>query len=52
MKEAHGSFIRSRCKVIYEFEKPTKYFLNLEKKIIIQKVSTFSCLQWTENDKI
>ena len=44
MKEAHGSFIRSRCKVIDEFEKLTKYFLYLEKKIIIQKVSTFSCL--------
>ena len=32
MKEAHGSFIRSRCKAIDEFEKPSKYFLNLEKK--------------------
>ena len=28
---ARGHIIRSRCKLIEEYEKPTKYFLNLEK---------------------
>ena len=30
-ERAHGSFIRSRAKFIQEYEKPSKYFLSLEK---------------------
>ena len=30
-QKAKGTLIRSRCKLINEYEKPTKYFLNLEK---------------------
>ena len=30
-ERARGSIIRSRCKMVDEYEKPSKYFLNLEK---------------------
>ena len=30
-ERARGSIIRSRCKIVDEYEKPSKYFLNLEK---------------------
>ena len=30
-EKARGAIVRSRCKFIEEYEKPTKYFLNLEK---------------------
>ena len=30
-ERAQGSIIRSRCKMVDEYEKPSKYFLNLEK---------------------
>ena len=31
LERARGTIIRSRCKHVLEFEKPSKYFLNLEK---------------------
>ena len=30
-EKARGAIVRSRCKFTEEYEKPTKYFLNLEK---------------------
>ena len=30
-QKAKGTLIRSRCKFIKKYEKPSKYFLNLEK---------------------
>ena len=36
------NYIRSRCKLIDEYEKPSKYFLNLEKAV--QKVKHIRCL--------
>ena len=30
-QKARGTFVRSRCKFVNEYEKPSKYFLNLEK---------------------
>ena len=32
-ERAQGAIVRSRCKFIEEYEKPTKYFLSLEKAI-------------------
>ena len=41
-KKAIGCIIHSRCKFIDEYEKPSKYFLNVEK--VVQKVKHIRCL--------
>ena len=41
-KKAIGCIIRSRCKFIDEYERPSRYFLHLEK--VVQKVKHIRCL--------
>lgn len=36
-KKLEGSFIRSRAKWVYEGEKPSKYFCNLESRHFVSK---------------